>query len=207
MRTALILFPALLVIAACGNDPNTRLPGDEPPAAAALTPGMDAEDLDVQLQTLEAEIGMAMDGEPDRLLTAEAITDRLLHAERSVDWLSPGYGVEARLRQIQSMADRIVAQMRRGADFTTVHEEVATMRLAVQDVQRQLAMPGGGDAPPSLDSLLQQDPLRDVEAPSARASSEDDEEERELPDIGPRVTPARSGPLGTPVRTDGNPDP
>lgn len=206
MRTAVILFPALLLIAACDDDSNAQLGNDAPPAAA-LTPGMDAENLDVQLQTLEAEIGRALDGESGRLLTAEAITDRLIHADRSVDWLSPGYDVEARLRQIQSMADRIVAQLRRGMDLETVREEVAVMRVAVQDVQRQLAMPGGGDAPPALDSLLQQDPLRDVEAPSARANVDDDEDERELPEIGPQARPGRTGPLGTPVRNDDTPGP
>lgn len=197
MRTRFIILPALLVAAACGDDSAASVPRDAPPAAAVLTPGMDAENLDVQLRSLYEELGRALDGEPDRLLTAEAISDRLIHADRAVDWLAPGYGVEARLRQIQSMADRVVAQLRRGAEIETVNEDVATMRLAVQDLQQQLELPGGGDAPLPLDSLLQQDPLRDVEAPSAR-TEDTDQEERELPDIGPR--PSRpSGPLGTPI--------
>lgn len=197
MRAPFFILPALLVVAACGDDSSLTVSRDEPPAAAVLTPGMDVESLDVQLRSMYEELGRALEGEPDRLLTAEAISDRLIHAERAVDWLAPGYGVEARLRQIQSMADRIVAQLRRGAVVEAVSDEVATLRLAVEDLQRQLELPGGGDAPPPLDSLLQQDPLRDVEAPSARAG-DDEEEERELPDIGPR--PSRpSGPLGTPV--------
>lgn len=200
MRRILIL--PLLLTAACGDDDTLAMARDAPPAAAVLAPGMETEALDEQLRKMEDELGRAQDGEPERLLTAEAISDRLIHADRSVDWLAAGYSVEARLRQLQTMADRIVAQLRRGMSLEAVAEDVAVLRLAVQDVRAQLAQPGGGLAPPPLDSLLDQDPLRDAEAASVAAAREADqraEDDRELPDIQPRVRPAQSGPLGTPI--------
>ncbi len=205
MRTISSLILALPLLASCGDGADLRVSQEAPTSAAALAPGMEAESLDEQLRKLDAELVLAASGDPDRLLTAEAISDRLIHAERRVDWLAAGYSLEARLRQLQAMADRVVARMRRGATLEEVEDEVAIIRVAVEDLQRQLAMPGGGTAPPSLDSLLQQDPLRDVESASLRAVLEEDEnaeEERELPDIGPSTRPDAGGPLGRPVGAD-----
>lgn len=202
MRTFVILLSVLPILAACGERAELRVSEEAPTSAAALAPGMETENLNEQLRKLEVELGHAVEGEPDRVLTAEAITDRLIHAERSVDWLAGGYSVQARLRQLQAMADRVVALMRRGATLESVASDVSTMRAAVEDLQRRLAMPGGGSAPAPLDSLLQQDPLRDVESASLREvleASGREETERELPDIGPQAQPRRGGPLGTPV--------
>lgn len=208
MRRLLIL--PLVLCAACDGDDTLSVARDAPPAAAVLAPGMETENLDEQLREMEVELHRAQEGEPERLLTAEAISDRLIHADRSVHWLAVGYDVQSRLRQLQTMADRIVAQLRRGMPLEAVAEDVAVLRLAVRDLQGHLAMSGGGAAPPPLDSLLDQDPLRDAEAASvaeARAADERVEAERELPDIQPRVQPAQSGPLGTPIPPeDGTPD-
>lgn len=203
MRPLLILLLTVPTVAACGDRGEVRVSEEAPTSAAALAPGMEAENLDEQLSKLEAELARAADGEPDRVLTAEAITDRLIHADRSLDWLAAGYSVQARLRQLQAMADRVVARMRRGATLQSVEEDVATMRAAVEDLQRQLAVPGGGDAPPSLDSLLQQDPLRDADALRGLRDDSDSDDDRELPDIGPRAEPRQGGPLGTPVPSSG----
>lgn len=205
MRPLLILLLAVPAVAACGDRGEVRVSEEAPTSAAALAPGMEAENLDEQLSKLEAELARAADGEPDRVLTAEAITDRLIHAERSMDWLAAGYSVQARLRQLQAMADRVVSRMRRGATLQSVEEDVATMRAAVEDLQRQLAVPGGGDAPPPLDSLLQQDPLRDVESDALRGvlGGSESDDDRDLPDIGPRAEPRQGGPLGTPVPSSG----
>lgn len=204
MKRSLILL-LVLIPAACGGDRERRLSGDAPPAAAVVAPGMERQSLSDQLRAMEVELQAAQEGDPERVLTAEAISDQLIHAARPVDWLAGGYGVEARLRQLQALADRVVAQLRRGASVENVHEEVAVLRLSVQDLQQRLAETGGGAAPLPLDSLLDQDPLRDVEAASvAGATTESDslEAERELPDIQPRVAPVQSGPLGSPVRAD-----
>lgn len=197
-----ILMLPLVLLPACDGGDTLRVPRDAPPAAAVVAPGMETENLEEQLREMEAELQRARAGEPERLLTAEAISDRLIHATRPVDWLASGYDVEARLRQLQTMADRILARLLRGSTVESVEEDVAAMLSAVQDLQAQLARPGGGSAPPTLDSLLSQDPLRDVEAPSVagvRAARDSVEADRELPDIDPIVAPVRSGPLGTPI--------
>lgn len=200
-----LVFSAAVALSACDlGDGSRSVPRDAPPAAAVVAPGMEKESLAEQLQDLEAELERAMAGEPDRLLPAEAITDRLIHARRPVDWLATGYDVEARLRQLQAMADRVVARLRRGASLESVETDVATMRAAVADLMEQLSRPGGGAAPPTLDSLLAQDPLRDVQSASLSAvvaAQDSAEAERDpLPDIEPRVQPVQSGPLGQPVR-------
>lgn len=196
------LLTALLILipAACDDAGSERVPRDAPPAAAVLAPGREAARLDAQLADLEAEVGRALAGEPERLLTAEAITDGLLHADRPVDWLGTGYDVEARLRQIQSLADRLVALLRRGAALENVEADIETLRASVRDLREQLARPGGGSAPPTLDSLLAQDPLRDVSAPSMRGvvDATDTTGTDTLPPIEPRIEPAR-GLLGSPV--------
>ena len=154
-----------------------------------------------QLDQLTAELSAAVEGEPDHLLRAEAITDRLLQAPRRVDWLATGYDVEARLRQLQAMADGLVARMRRGTTLSEVGPEVALLRAAVADLQEQLRVPGGGAPPPTLDSLLAQDPLRDVGAASLQALTAEPEAE-ETPEQ--ETTGSGGGPLGTPVQ-DGGP--
>lgn len=201
MNRSLILL-LVLSPAACGGDGEQRVSRDAPPAAAVVAPGMERQSLADQLKAMEVELQAAQDGDPDRVLTAEAISDQLISAVRPVDWLADGYDVEARLRQLQALADRVVAQLRRGASVGQVDEEVAVMREAVRDLQERLAMPGGGAAPLPLDSLLEQDPLRDVQASSlrgVRAEADSLDADRELPD----VAPTQSGPLGSPVPPGG----
>jgi hypothetical protein len=195
-----VLPPLLLVLVACGDHGlSGRVPREAPPAAAVLVPEQETEPLSNQLEELKRELTRATQGEPERLLTAEAITDRLMQASRPVDWLSGGYDVEARLRQLQAMADRVVAMLRRGAELTSVEPDVTVMIRAVEDLQAQLARPGGGPAPPTLDSLLARDPLRDARARSARAAAGGAGANRDsLPE--PRINPV-GVPLGNPVRT------
>lgn len=196
------LFFLVLALAACEAG-GANVPRDAPPAAAVVAPGIETESLNDQLQELGAELDRALAGEPAQLLRAEAVTDRLIHAERSVDWLASGYDVEARLRQLQALADRVVARLRRGASLESVEGDVRTMQRAVADLQEQLAQPGGGRAPPPLDSLLAQDPLRDVQSASLQsvieAQDSADAERDSLPDIEPRVQPVGSTPLGDPA--------
>lgn len=201
-----ILLAPLVFLAGCDGPETLRVPEGAPPAAAQVAPGMATETLEAQLQTLAAELERAQEGELERLLTAEAVTDQLMHARRSVDWLAIGYDVEARLRQLQAMADRVVARLRRGETLTGVDDDVRTMRAAVEDLQAHLARPGGGEAPPSLDSLLLQDPLRDAQSDAlADVEEVQDTVAPDLPDIDPQVSPAQSGPLGRPV-PDTDPD-
>jgi hypothetical protein len=205
MNRSLILL-LVLIPAACGDDGEQRLSRDVPAAAAVVAPGMERQSLADQLRAMEVELRAAQEGDPDRVLTAEAISDQLISAVRPVDWLAGGYDVEARLRQLQALADRVVAQLRRGASVGQVEEEVAILREAVRDLQERLAVPGGGAAPLPLDSLLEQDPLRDVQAASlrgVRAEADSLDAQRELPDLSPSVEPVQSRPLGSPLPPGG----
>lgn len=211
-RTPVLLSIAgacALAGAACGPAPGEqRLDDPEaPPAAAMLSPGQTAETLDDQLARLRAELEAGMEGDPERLLRAEAITDGLMEARRPFDWLGAGYDVEARLRQLQAMADRVVAQLRRGAALADVAEDVQTMTRAVADLRGQLADRSGGPAPPTLDSLLAQDPLenarvgrRAVGAAAPAPAGVETPETAAEPDQPATGVPA--GPLGQPVRPD-----
>lgn len=211
-----------LVLAACAGDPGQeRLEGsDAPPPAAAVSP-QETESLDSQLQRLRVELAAGMEGDPERLLQAEAITDGLMEARRPFDWLATGYDVEARLRQLQAMADRVVAQLRRGAELATVAEDVADITTALTDLRAQLAAGRGGPAPPGLDSLLARDPVEVARraraearaaagggaagggaspAPAPAGAPADAETPETPPDPEtPSPPPPDAGPLGRPV--------
>ena len=201
-----------LVLASCGPTPGEeRLEGqDVPPAAAMLSPREAGETLDSQLERLRAELAAGMAGDPERLLTAEAITDGLMEARRPFDWLTAGYDVEARLRQLQAMADRVVAQLRRGASLAEVEEDVETMTLSLTQLRGYLAAGAGGPAPPSLDSLLGQDPLaaarvgRAAQSAAAPTGVENTEAAAEPEEAPPPPPPAQraGGPLGRPLAPD-----
>ena len=198
----ILTIPLVLSLAGCGGGEAERVPREAPPAAAVIAPGQEAALLTDQLADLEAELELALAGSPERLLPAEAITDRLLHARRPFDWLATGYDVEARLRQIQSLADRVVARLRRGAPLEEVDTDIQVLLASARDLREQLGRGGGGPAPPTLDSLLAQDPLRDVSAPSLRgvnASRDSAATARDsMPFIEPAIEPSR-GLLGSPI--------
>jgi hypothetical protein len=115
--------------------------------------------LDQSLQELEAQLSAAIGSGMDRsgeahVLRAEAITDRLPEAHLPFTWLTRrGYRLDAYVRQIQSLADRLVAEIRSGADRATMLRDATELRQRTIDLRRALAM-GGGNPPPSLDSLL-----------------------------------------------------
>lgn len=188
-----LLFCALSALASGCNVRGDRAFTDEaPPPAAALVAGRGAGSLSEQLGEFTAVLDTTMAGQPSLMFTAEAMTDQLLTARRNEDWLASGYDVEARVRQLQAMADGIVARMRRGFSLDELKPEIETLRAAAVDLREQLAQPGGGAAPPSLDSLLSQDPLRDVSSSAVPAS-----------DSADRAGSGTGGPLGRPVDSGG----
>lgn len=183
-RTHLLILVVVAPLACDLSMDQSRVGRDAPPAAAVFTTARDVSLLE-NLRRVEAEIDLALEGDAARAFTAEAITDQLLHAPRDVDWLPTGYLVEARLRQIQAKADAIVAMLRRGAGLSAVQADLLDLRAAVRDLQQQLQLPGGGEAPPTLEQLLAQDPMRDASVP-VRATT-------------PSPQPAGAQPLGQPV--------
>jgi hypothetical protein len=160
MRTIVLLI-AGIGIAGCARNPEEAAISEASPPPAAALAGRH-QSLDEGLKVLDAELAAAMSGDlgstqaKSRLMRAEAITDRLLEADLPFHWLAArDYSVESMIRQIQALADRVVAKMRNGMDGQDVLVDVRDMRQKVLMLRRDLVA-GGGPAPVSLDSLLAQ---------------------------------------------------
>lgn len=148
----------VILVAGCGRGEMSESVA-APPPAAMLTAALGSLSLDQKLSLLDQELiaglerGKIDDHAIARYFRAEAITDRLLESTRSTTWLAEGYDLEARLRQIQSLADRIVSQIRRGSPESGTLADVGLLRRQVADLRSALAT-SPGEAPPSLDALL-----------------------------------------------------
>jgi hypothetical protein len=161
MKRTLLLISLSLACGACWASPEDgAVGGDVPPSAAALAEIGSTTPLDEGLVLLEAELDPVLQGELDdaernaHLLRAEAITDRLLETRLPFEWLSAeNYGLDARLRQIQALGDRVVAQLRSGAPADSLMGDVAILRADVADLRTAIAE-GGTRAPPPLQQLL-----------------------------------------------------
>jgi len=156
---------ATMVAQACGGGEQ----GSAPAAALAPIPG--DMPLDSTLAMLEAELESALGGgtgddDVNRsLLRAEAISDRLLESRMPFEWLSgAGYSVEARLRQVQSLADRVAAQLRVRGPRDRMLADAEDLRRQVAQLRADLAR-GGGAAPTPLDELLQRRDTLDASRP------------------------------------------
>jgi len=158
MKRLLII---VMVAGACqrSNPEESAVSGPAPPPAAALVPLKGADQLDETLYLLEKELNEALAGDLDgdgvnRLVRAEAISDRLLETRLPFAWLnSQQYAVEPKLRQIQALADRILAQQRTGIRRETIHRDLMDLRRRVVELRVALRE-GGTHMPPSLDQLL-----------------------------------------------------
>lgn len=153
-RLSLVLL--LILAAGCKRNPEEQSVSDPaPPPAAALAQRMT---LDESLKELEKELSEALGAGLDsdgvnRILRAEAITDRLLETEMPFTWLRNAYSLDSYVRQLQAMADRLIALMRSGADTDVLITETTVLRRKVIYVRQALAL-GGGKSPLPLDSLL-----------------------------------------------------
>jgi hypothetical protein len=149
----------MTLLSGCRQNPeDSAVSNPSPPPAAALT--RQHQSLDDGLKQLDAALTTAMRGDLEgqsaktALEEAEAITDRLLESELPFHWMrARDYSVESSVRQIQALADRVIAKMRNGMDGQELRTDVREMRTKVIELRRGLAA-GGGDAPLSLDTLL-----------------------------------------------------
>lgn len=199
----------LTLAASCGRaGGDVTEAGDEgqaPPPAAALAREA-AIGLETRLEGLEANLAAVLESDLDddteaNLLAAEAVTDRLLEDEPSTEWLPSGYFVEARLRQIQALADRIVAELRRGVARELILEDIAALHMSVRDLRTRLASARTTAPPPPLDSLLagyEDDRSAPDGGPAGASSSASSDTTSATP--APQPAPARDdGPLGEPI--------
>ena len=116
------LLAAVLAALGCGGG-GDAVERDAPAALAPVASGMPLADMLERLGAVldSAVAGDLSDDEIDaRLYRAEAITDRLLDSRLPFEWLTAErYSVDARLRQIQALADRVTAQLRSRAPLFT----------------------------------------------------------------------------------------
>jgi len=156
-RMRSILAFGLVLAAACGR------PADDVPGTAALElPAEEVSGLPLEriLQRLEIRLDSAIDeglgtGAIPRLAAAEAISDRLIETGLPFEWIraGDGYSVEARLRQIQALADRVMAQLRGGVDRDSLEAGVLAFRDRVRGLRQDLEK-GGGTPPIPVGNLL-----------------------------------------------------
>ena len=166
MRTRFPVIAVLLLLPVAGCRPAADEPVAEvsPPPAAALAPLTANHTVDQALDMLAAELASALEtelqgGGSGAIVRAEAITDRLLETRIPFEWISDErYFVDARVRQIQAEADRIVAQIGSGVPRDTVLAAVRGLAGQVDDLRRALRE-SGGRPPPSLEQLLEGDTL------------------------------------------------
>lgn len=148
------LFLLFLGLASCRNEE----PAAAPLPSVALS-GRGAGTLDQALALLERELDAALEDRNNlgvHLNRAEALTDRLLETQLPFTWLQDSaYGVASMLRQIQALADRVVAQRASGkpeiaplmlTDLGDLQQKVKTLRAGLRG--------RGGPSPLPLDSLL-----------------------------------------------------
>lgn len=159
-RARLVAAGLLLVaVTACRRDlADDQASAPAPPPAAEIAPVRESMTLEERLERLSQELAAAYEGRLEgealgRMLRAEAITDRLLEVRAPFPWLARGYAVDARLRQLQALADRVIAELRRGTDPEDLLDEVQALMRAAEDLRVALRE-GGGDMPTPLDSLL-----------------------------------------------------
>jgi hypothetical protein len=151
-----LLLPALLAASGCQRGGDDQPSGSAP--AALLSPVAESAPLDAKLEHLQAELEAALAGEMDdrayqRLIRAEAITDRLLEVPPPIGWLAASYDVESYLRQIQALADRIEAQIRRGGRPQAIRGDTEALHAMVVELRTAIAQPGGRE-PTRYESLL-----------------------------------------------------
>lgn len=173
MRGFWMLAGGVLTLAACTqrNREYDPLSAPPPPPAAVLAPALDSLPLDRKLarmqQLLDEALANGITGPGStRIVAVEMLSDRLLEVPPPFAWLRTGYATEARLREIQSLADRVVAELRRDdTDEAIAATDTRELRNDIVNLRRELAL-GGTAAPPSLDSLLASIPRSEGIPPS-----------------------------------------
>src|SRR5881394_810479 len=116
MRIRYLTIYAVLVFVGCRRPvADDDDPGPAPPAAAEIAARVENLSLDQKLGLMQAEIEAALKqnlkgSSLTRIYRAEAISDRLLEAPPPVGWLRDSYDPQTRLRQVQALADRCVAE-------------------------------------------------------------------------------------------------
>jgi len=155
-----VRFLALTLVVGCQveNPEETATSDPAPPPAMVVAPMRGRVELDQMLELLQKELDDAVEGSEQgaasHLVRAEALSDRLLETKLPFEWMvKEQYAVQPRLRQIQALADRILAQIRSGGRPEEIRREVIALRQMVIDLRQGLRQEGSAP-PPTLDRLL-----------------------------------------------------
>lgn len=174
-----LILLTILVLTAAGCRPRTDESdgADAAPPAAAVAPIAGAP-LDTALALVDTELRLAIDNRLDNtgfahFQRAEALSDRLLETRFPFQWLKgQSYSLEARLRQIQALADRVMAQLRSGTPPDSAMYELRMAQAEVASLRQALRL-GGGAAPASLDKLMAgQDSMATAASPDGGAGND-----------------------------------
>lgn len=152
---------AVVALTACSQknpeyDPMSAPP---PPPAAVLGPALDSIPLTTKLARMQALLddalarGITGQG-TTRIVAVKLLADRLLEVPPPYPWLKAGYSTNAKLRQVEALADRVLAELRRDdVDESVALADTRQLRDAVIRLRHDLAL-GGGQPLPPVDSLL-----------------------------------------------------
>jgi len=157
--STLRMLPIILLLLPLASCRRSEAPTQDqgPPAAALerLTGIPLHEALGMLDRELVAALRTGLEGPGmEAFVRAEAISDRLLETRFPFEWLrSDSYSVQARIRQIQSQADRIDSLLRTDAPRDSALADLRHLRRAVLGLRQDLAQ-GGGARPIPLERLL-----------------------------------------------------
>jgi hypothetical protein len=157
-KTGIAMVLGIAILAGCGGAPQ---PDDGLRAGQAAPPPRTNPSLDASLARMEAELDTALAAGVDgagieRLYRAEEISNRLLESHLPFAWLEDeNYSVDARLRQIQSVADRVVARIRSSGRREELTADVESLRAEIRTLRAGLAR-GGTAAPIPIERILTQ---------------------------------------------------
>lgn len=189
MKTVALLL--VMFVAACTQSSASE--GEGGTTIAVMDEIQAGMPLDSMLAMLERQLEISLEGRlegsaVDEYRVAEAISDRLLEARMPFEWLAAeDYSIQSRLRQVQSMADRVLAQLQMSASRDTMLADLQGLHADVVSLRRSIAA-GGRRAPPTIHALLN-DSAADGRTPPPAGSGA-------TPDP---ATPQRTGPIGTPI--------
>lgn len=157
-KPGIAMVLGIAILAGCGRAPQ---PDDGLRAGQAAPPPRTNPSLDASLARMEAELDTALAAGVDgagieRLYRAEEISNRLLESHLPFAWLEDeNYSVDARLRQIQSVADRVVARIRSSGRQEELTADVESLRAEIRTLRAGLAH-GGTAAPIPIERILTQ---------------------------------------------------
>ncbi len=149
-----------LMAAACLAACRARTEEDSTPAVPVSVPiGLAGDTVPLTRRAVElrSQVDSALDQgsglDAGLVYRIATVSDEMAVSRLPFAWSRDRYDLGGRLREIQAMAARITAEVRRDLEPDSIRPDLTTLRAEIERLRTELAE-GGGPAPPSLDSLL-----------------------------------------------------